>query len=365
MLMTWKLNVRTDSRKTYHRKRFWAGILLAQAVLFYLLSLSDRAVSLFERFFAWQKNHHQLIFAGTEFSAGDVFYIVLVIVFGLIFYYLSRKSLRHRAVLSLFILLNLLYFTYHLWWGMLYFQKPISDQLPEVEITEEKLKDLAIRYLELTRESRTEVKEDRNGVFKVYDAVKLQHAIVEIQNEGPLFNNLNSERSVLSFKPSLYSSIISFTGIQGYYNPFTAEAQYNPELPSTYLPFTLAHEHAHQNGFAREQEANFIAFLTGKNSGDADLRYSTYYYVLKSLLNALAESDPEFVKEVLRNYSPGMKRDRMAELMFRKKHEGWLEVFFGITNDLFLKSNRQDGAVTYSYFVNLLVRYEETNALKR
>ena len=60
-----------------------------------------------------------------------------------------------------------------------------------------------------------------------------------------------------------------------------------------------------------------------------------------------------------------MKRDRMAELMFRKKHEGWLQGFFGITNDLFLKSNRQDGAVTYSYFVNLLVRYEETTALKR
>ncbi|MDF0720911.1 DUF3810 domain-containing protein [Kaistella sp. PBT33-4] len=363
--MIWKQNVRTDSRKTYHKKRFWAGILLAQAVLFYLLSKSDRMVSLFERFFAWQKDVHQRIFAGAGFSVGDALYITLVIAFGLILYGLGRRRLRNRSVLSLLILLNLLYFTYHIWWGMLYFQKPISDQLPEVEITDEKLKKLALRYLELSRESKLEVKEDRNGVFKIYDPVKIQHTIVKFQNEGVLYNMVNNGDSVLSFKPSLFSRIISYTGIQGYYNPFTAEAQYNPELPSTYLPFTLAHEHAHQTGFAREQEANFIAFLTGKHSGDPNLRYSTYYYVLKSLLNALVESDPEFVKEVLRNYSPGMKRDRMAELMFRKKHEGWLEEFFGMTNDLFLKSNRQDGAVTYSYFVNLLVRYEETNALKR
>ena len=199
---------------------------------------------------------------------------------------------------------------------------------------------------------------------KAKQVANINAQITEVQNDGLFYNNKENRTSVSSFKPSLYSRIISYTGIQGYYNPFTAEAQYNPGLPSTYLPFTLAHEHAHQLGFAREQEANFIAFLTGKNSSDADLKYSTQYFVLKSLLNALAESDPGFVKDILRNYSPAMQRDRTAELSFRKKHEGWLEEFFGITNDLFLKSNRQEGAVTYSYFVNLLVRFETANRTK-
>ncbi|WP_376785804.1 hypothetical protein [Kaistella carnis] len=47
-----------------------------------------------------------------------------------------------------------------------------------------------------------------------------------------------------------------------------------------------------------------------------------------------------------------------------KKHEGLLEVLFGYTNDLFLKSNQQEGSITYSYFIDLLLRYESTSHLK-
>ena len=38
-----------------------------------------------------------------------------------------------------------------------------------------------------------------------------------------------------------------------------------------------------------------------------------------------------------------------------------MNAFFAFTNDLFLKTNQQEGAVTYSYFVDLLVRYERMN----
>ncbi|HOA80965.1 MAG TPA: DUF3810 family protein, partial [Defluviitaleaceae bacterium] len=117
-------------------------------------------------------------------------------------------------------------------------------------------------------------------------------------------------------------------------------------------------ESAHQLGYAREQEANFIAYLIGKNSENFDLKYSTEYFVLKSLLNSLSSENPEFVKGVLHHYSPAMKKDRIAENMFSKRHEGLLDIFFGFTNDLFLKSNQQEGSVTYSYFVDLLIRYE-------
>ena len=154
---------------------------------------------------------------------------------------------------------------------------------------------------------------------------------------------------------------MSYTGILGYYNPFTAEAQYNAELPATYLPFTFAHESAHQLGYAREQEANFIAYLVGKNSGNKELNYSTSYFVLKSLLNSLAEKNPEFVAQIINEYSPAMKRDRNAEKKFVQEHKGLLDTFFGFTNDLFLKTNQQDGSVTYSYFVDLMVRYERNS----
>ena len=151
---------------------------------------------------------------------------------------------------------------------------------------------------------------------------------------------------------------MSYTGILGYYNPFTAEAQYNSELPASYIPFTLAHESSHQLGYAREQEANFVGFLIGKDSFNADLRYSTNLFALKSLLRYIQSEDPKFVEKILENYSESMKRDAIAEKLFNEKHAGLLDQFFAVTNNLFLKSNQQEGSITYSYFTELLIKYE-------
>ena len=152
---------------------------------------------------------------------------------------------------------------------------------------------------------------------------------------------------------------MNYTGILGYYNPFTAEAQYNKNIPSTQLPFTMAHETAHQIGVAREEEANFVGFLLGKNSTNEELKFSTHYFVLKNLLNYISDKDPEFVKNILDNFSDALKRDLEAERKFYTEYTGATSVFFETTNDLFLKSNQQDGSINYSYFIELLLRYEK------
>ena len=72
----------------------------------------------------------------------------------------------------------------------------------------------------------------------------------------------------------------------------------------------------------------------------------------------MAERDEAFVKNILSKYSEGMKRDRQHEKDFITQNQGLLNDLFSIANDLFLKSNQQEGSVTYSYFIDLLVRYE-------
>ena len=270
-----------------------------------------------------------------------------------------RKS-RNAYVLKSLILFNILYFTYQVFWGMLYFQKPIIEKLPKEEITLQETKNLALKYLSLCKETRKLIKEDKNGVFVITDLTAVKTEILQKQNQLPKFISQKKAKKIEAFKPSLFKGVMSYSGIFGYYNPFTAEAQFNAELPSTNLPFTLAHESMHQFGFAREQEANFTAYLLSKNSENIELKYSTEYFVLKSLLNSLAEKNQEFVKKVIQNYSDGMKRDRIAEKTFLKTHEGFLDELFGYTNDLFLKTNQQEGSVTYSYFNDLLIRYERT-----
>ena len=223
----------------------------------------------------------------------------------------------------------------------------------------EETKALTISYLEKCNIERENVKEDKNGIFQIQNIPSIEGNILLQQNKLDKTLICTTPVYIKSIKPSLFSFVMNYTGILGYYNPFTAEAQYNKNMPDTQLPFTMAHESAHQLGIAREEEANFVGFLIGKNTGNKELRYSTNYFVLKNLLHYLSDKDPEFVKYILNKFSNAVKRDLQAERNFYKKYMGTTSDFFETTNDLFLKSNQQDGSINYSYFIELLLRYEK------
>lgn len=345
------------NKNIFLKNKFWAIILVAQFSLFYILSKVDFAVTFFSNLFEWKKYFHVLLFSKFGFSVGDVIYTLVSLYLVLAIINLIRKK-NSETLKQLFIFINISYFIYQCFWGMLYFQTPIIKKLSKKDITEQDLKNLTIKYLALCKESREKVFENKNGVFIIKDLKKIETEILSQQKSLPGSITSKAAISTASVKSSLYSSLMNYTGILGYYNPFTAESQFNPNLPSTQLPFTLAHEMSHQLGFAREQEASFIAYLCAKDSRDENLRYSMQLYVLKSLLRNLSFKDKAFVKVILSQYSEKMKIDRKSELEFLKKHDSVLSDIFGFTNDLFLKSNQQDGSITYSYFITLVALYE-------
>jgi hypothetical protein len=345
--------------KIYKKKRFWAGVLLAQFLLFYGFSKSKGMISFFESFFEIQKEAHQILFSWIPFSVGDLIYIISG---GFLLYYfiaLFRKERRNTALVRILMTVNIFYLIYQIFWGMLYFQTPIIKKLSRQEEPNlDKAKKLAIIYLEKCKTTRQAVQEDGNGVFIITNLSSIQKEILYQQTQLPSYISDKRAPQILDIKPSLFKNVMSFTGILGYYNPFTAEAQYNSELPHSFIPFTTAHESSHQLGFAREQEANFVGYLLGIHSNNMELKYSTEFFTLKSLLRFIVEEDPQFVRNILNQYSPAMKRDRAYEKSFVLQHQGWLDEFFGFTNNLFLKSNQQEGSVTYSYFIDLLLNYE-------
>ena len=63
---------------------------------------------------------------------------------------------------------------------------------------------------------------------------------------------------------------------QGFFFPFTGEANLNVDSPECLLPATIAHELAHVRGVAPEQTANFVAILACDTSGDPLYAYSGY-----------------------------------------------------------------------------------------
>ncbi len=91
-------------------------------------------------------------------------------------------------------------------------------------------------------------------------------------------------------KPVMLSELMSYTHITGFYSFFTGEANINIAFPDYTIPYTAAHELAHQRGIAREDEANFVAFLVCTASDDTYIQYSGYLNMLEYVTSAYARA---------------------------------------------------------------------------
>lgn len=244
--------------KSNYKSIIWAGILFAQILLFYGLSKSEMAIQWHQSLFEAQKHYHQLLFSWLPFSIGDLFYILLFV--SIIYFLVKIKTFKVKFLLFV----NLFYFLYQIFWGLLYFQTPIIEKLPQTEVSQKEIENLTWEYLNLCKTTRELTHEDTNGVFNIKDLKAVEREILTQQKSIPqLFTN-QKPTNIHNIKPSLFATAMNYTGILGYYNPFTTEAQYNPNLPHSQIPFTIAHENAHQMGIAREQEAHFSPISSEK-----------------------------------------------------------------------------------------------------
>ena len=158
-------------------------------------------------------------------------------------------------------------------------------------------------------------------------------------------------------KPVYASGVLTRLGISGIYFPFTAEPNYNADVPDFQLPFTIAHEMAHQRGVARESEANFVAYVVCINSRDPFVRYSGYRNGL-GVLSELYRVNPEKARELARQLGPGYREDSRRAAQFWAKASGAAGVLSNRVNDLYLRANRvRSGVADYSDSTTLIIAY--------
>lgn len=160
--------------------------------------------------------------------------------------------------------------------------------------------------------------------------------------------------------PALMSELLSRLGISGIYIPFTGEATINGLMPDAAIPFVMAHEMAHQRGVAREDEANFAAWLACRESGMAAARYSASLSAYSSFLGALREAAPDSARALNQGLlDPGPSADRLAIWNFWKRYEGPGNDLAEAVNDTYLKGNAQpEGVRTYGRMVDLILAHE-------
>lgn len=160
-------------------------------------------------------------------------------------------------------------------------------------------------------------------------------------------------------KPVLASRAMSYTHITGVYTYFTGEANINVYFPDYTIPFTAAHELAHQRGIARENEANFVAFLATVSAHDPYIRYSAYLNLYEYVANALWQADREAYREVLATLSPTVLGELRAYAAFFEQFEDSVAADISETvNDTYLKVHGNEaGIASYGLVVELAVAY--------
>ncbi|SHJ82932.1 Protein of unknown function [Geosporobacter subterraneus DSM 17957] len=312
--------------------------------------------------------HMQSLLTGfIPFSVGE--FIVVLMIFYLIFG-VSRAILQiilkgsdgfrllGRWMIHLLISFCFIYFSFVILWGLNYYRLPFSEivGLNTQPASIEELADLSESLIARANELRTQVEENEQGVMFLPKGKNdmFRRAHLGYDAAAAVYPELQGSKS--RPKGIFFSHAMAYTGISGIYFPFTGEANVNTKTPDALILATTTHEMAHQRGFAREDEANYIAYLTATHHPDPDFQYSGVLLALINVMNQLYRHDQELYKELRSQYSPGIIRDLAAIQEYNKRYEGPVERAHTKINNAYLKSNRQeDGVYSYGRMVDLLI----------
>ena len=146
----------------------------------------------------------------------------------------------------------------------------------------QQLAELRDYVVKKCNELAKEVPHDENGNV-IYEGDMQKTAIAAMSNISDRFPRLGGY--YVTPKALYFSDFMSQQYMQGYYFPFSMEANYNDTMSIMNKPFTMCHELAHTHGYIYEDEANFLGFLTCISSEDPVFQYSGYLGVLNYINN--------------------------------------------------------------------------------
>lgn len=251
---------------------------------------------------------------------------------------------------------------FQLIWGLNYYRLPLPDLLGlTVEETEPThLRQVLEALIPETNRLRAEMKESGNGSMTLSGSLVyyLQKA-PEWYQTGLFAETFPILELQAPAKPVVFSGIMSFTQIVGVYFPFTGEANININVPDYQILATIAHEIAHRHGFAREDEANFLAWLVCHQSYiSPEAQYSGNMLALSYALSAYYRAAPEDYSNVYELLSEGVQRDFRHGNAFWAQYEGPVEQLSTEINNQYLQGQDQtDGVQSYGRMVDLLIAY--------
>ena len=236
------------------------------------------------------------------------------------------------------------------------------DQKLSLERKEVSETDLLRATLSLTEEvnelSKSVFQLDSGATFMPYSMAELNEklltAYADFAADTELITTYYSK-----VKPVFASKFLSYSHITGIYSFPTGEANVNVDFPDYTLPFTMAHELAHQRGIAREDEANFVAYLVCMKSEDEYIRYSATLSLWEYMMNAMYVTNTEYHSLLFNLLSPVAKAEEAAYAEFYRQYaDNTLADVNDFVNDTYLKSQgAKEGNRSYDLVVDLAVAF--------
>ena len=351
------------------RKLILLTVLLIVSLLVKLYSLHSLRVEnqYSTHFYPALGRFFRKLFGSWSFSLGDILYGLAISYFIYKLYRLIRFIVKTRQFdlykqrlksfgLNTLIILAAIYIIFNIFWGINYNRKGIAWQLdlPEEKYSTAELREIncvLIKKINASKRAlinRNEAYPSNPQLFKMVDRAyqSLSKEIPYLQYQQP------------SLKSSAWSRFGNYTGFTGYYNPFTGEAQVNTTIPKFLQPFTACHEVAHQLGYAKEMEANFVGYLAAKASPDTLFHYSVYLDLFTYANRNLYMNDSASAKLYRKDLDAAVKKDILEWREFNRKHVGRLEPLVRWIYGKYLQNNQQpNGMSSYDEVTGFIIAY--------
>ncbi len=317
--------------------------------------------------YPWLSQSVSVLFRWLPFSAAEfILYFLstaLLVQIIVLLVHLIRRPYRLwrlcRWLSFLLAFFSIGYALFYSLWGLNYQRLPLShtlgymtapadsetlarlceDLVKKVNVTARKTK----RNPDQTMALSSSLGETLQGTITAWDA---------LGTEYPAF----SGRWYSAPKPVTASGLLCYTEITGIFIPYTIEANVNVAVPYCTLPADAAHEAAHQHGFAREDEANYLSYRACIASGIPEYEYSGYYLACVHSLNALYKVDRQKWRKLYSSLCDEVRADMDYGRKFWKQYEGPVAEKSNQSNDAYLKSNQQSAGIqSYGRMVDLLI----------
>ena len=306
------------------------------------------------------------------FSLGEMLIVLAPIIIILIIVLAAKRKgarAKIRFLSGLLAILSLFYSSYVFTLGVGYQRTGVASRLdiPSVEINKDSLSNTLVILKEECEKLLDDVEFSESGSSvsdMSFDEIgdDILAGYERLERDYP---ELNIKTFASKAKQVYLSKVMTSFEISGVYTFFTGEANVNVYYPDYGMPFTMAHELAHQRGIAREDEANFIAFLACIRAESVYIRYSAYMNMFEYVASALSKTDKNAFKEIYAGADPRIKGEISAFNKFYDEHKNELmSKISDFMNDNYLKASGTEGIISYGLVVKLCVAYYSDIASK-